>query len=1040
MLDTRWIRTGFIDFIAFSRLRMLRLLTLGQSAATVRDRTLSPGAELLFAGVVVLGLDSGRQFAREDLAEFLWPDADHVRRGARFRWLLNRFRSLGLPLESTATHVWLRAKAVSADYLAVSEMELEAIGPILPGYRPDFSAPFARWLDDKREVIATEVLRQLLPMLTSATRADDWALATRIASAIQRVDPLNEEAVLTLAEARCRLGAKAQALAGLDAYLDALGDDRAELQLPAKVLQRRLRNADEGSSLRSDTRFLDRTEPLRRITTLLTAARDGTGGAAMITGPAGIGKSRVLAEAIERTSVSRTQMVRVQCQPGDRARPLSGLVDLIPKLLSLRGAAGSSPASVERLSQLVDAEREMPGDEQASPEVLRSQLCAAVLDVLDAASAELPVTVIVDDVQWADRSLTWLWERIVSWSASHPVAFLFGFRSSAHDEPQLDVPRIALASLELPDATKLLDDLLSGVSRDAPDTVRTMLLARGAGRPLFLREIVRHWALTGGTDALPTSLAGLFDAGLASLSAPALRALEVAAILESQATLERMEHIMELTRGAFVDAIVELETAGILSADAKGNVFGHVLWAEAVSRRMSDSTARVLHRHAAARFDTELLENPSSTLLWQTARHWERAGLPERAEGALIHGAEHLVQHGFPGEAAQIYGHLAAQASDDVKRLPLMRRQIDLLLLAGRLTDLSTEIEKHEALASRLNPSYDRHNELEMMQLLVRYAGHGDLEGAMRWGLSCARERTATAAHRLSAAKEAARIGGLCAPAVLEELVAIVAEIRPRTRDERRNHDRVHFEYHLALGAQHTAVEIAERSLADQRAGENRRHVTIGLHLCAEAYTLVGRFGDTREMFLEAIELSKQYGLLTSLTTAYDALIGLSLDLDPPHVTRALIEDVRKPVAMIQSYGGVAHSSLFVNHEAQLAVLEARPEDALRLVKPLDESLASTVPRWRARFLAIHLAARTAVDDSNRIDEIASQLGQCFDSPDHWMDWPATVYAAHVERTVDRRAAVDFARRYVDDVRRERFPAPQRLRDLCAAEAIVSST
>src|SRR5471030_649143 len=152
----------------------LRLFCLGRAAAVVADRTIVPTAEVLFAGLLVLGLESGRKFARDEFAGLLWPEVEHTKRGARLRWLLNRFRTVGLGFEATAADLSLPSKNFEADFLAVRELELEAIGPVLPGYRPEFSAPLMRWVDEKREVICATVLRQLVPQLSAATHADDW--------------------------------------------------------------------------------------------------------------------------------------------------------------------------------------------------------------------------------------------------------------------------------------------------------------------------------------------------------------------------------------------------------------------------------------------------------------------------------------------------------------------------------------------------------------------------------------------------------------------------------------------------------------------------------------------------------------------------------------------------------------------------------------------------------------------------------------------------------------------------------------------------
>src|SRR6185503_4104258 len=481
----------------------------------------------------------------------------------------------------------------------------------------------------------------------------------------------------------------------------------------------------------------------------------------MLSGPAGIGKTRLLDEAVSRNATASLQTIRVRCDPATADRPLAALADLIAKACELRGAIGADPASFSRLSQFAQAAKDDDDAPQASPEFLRSQLCASLIDVLEASSAEAPVVIIVDDVQWAGRSLDALWTQLAAWSETHRVAMLFGCRTPAAEEPSFKPATIALPMLDSAAAESLLDQLLTQLERAATPDVRRALLVRCGGSPLFMREMTRQWALTGSIDQLPTSLAGLFDAGIASLSAPALRALEVASILGTQATLERMERLMQLPRGMFIDAIVELENEGILSADAKGNVYGHVFWSDVAMRRVSDAVARVLHRHAAECLDDELASEPSPQLLWESARHWHGASRPDRARVAISRGADHLVQHGFPEEAANVL-HVAAEAAEDpIEQLSLLRRRIDLLVMAGRMNDLPNEIDRHESLAMQLNPAYDAHNDLEMTRLFVSHVQRGEIEAVQRSALACARNAGATTGHRLRAAKESARMSAL---------------------------------------------------------------------------------------------------------------------------------------------------------------------------------------------------------------------------------------------------------------------------------------
>src|SRR5204863_5150666 len=110
---------------------------------------------------------------------------------------------------------------------------------------------------------------------------------------------VNEHATLALAETLRIGGSRAAALRVLDSYLDDVGDGPPELRTPAVILRKRIseRLREAAHSTQAEARFVGRAEHLRYIDSLLASARDGRGGALMLTGPAGIGKTRLLSEA-----------------------------------------------------------------------------------------------------------------------------------------------------------------------------------------------------------------------------------------------------------------------------------------------------------------------------------------------------------------------------------------------------------------------------------------------------------------------------------------------------------------------------------------------------------------------------------------------------------------------------------------------------------------------------------------------------------------------------------------------------------------------
>lgn len=491
---------------------------------------------------------------------------------------------------------------------------------------------------------------------------------------------------------------------------------------------------------------------------------------------------------------------------------------------------------------------------------------------------------------------------------------------------------------------------------------------------------------------------------------------------------------MQIERVSFMDAILELENAGVITTDAHGDVYGHVLWADVALGRLSESIAHNLHRYAAECLDQEFATAPTSALLWESARHWHRAGQSSRARDAIIRGAQHLVEHGFPSEAAKVYGEAETYAVDAQDRLALLRRRIDLLYEGGSVRLLVEEIDRHERTAIAENPAYDRHNNLEMLRAFASYKEHGDTDATLEAMLSCARDTNASSSHRLRAAKEAARVATFSLPDAFPELQAIVRDVPRRTDDDTWNAEFVDYCFHSSFGNPLEAVAIAEAWTSRYRYGPMRGRYSVALHKLGDAYWLAGRIGDARATIRASLNVNRESGLIGHDIGAYDLLIALVIEFDPPQLARKVVEEAKDRFARLVALGGLAEGSRFVNHEARLALAEENWEESLRLVAPLDQALASPVPRWRSQWLAVHLVARRALGDDTRTDEIVASLKACFRGRNHWMEWPAAILAEYLWTNCSLESAKEFAAHYMSECRIELAPPPPIIAELLALE------
>lgn len=1008
----------------------LRLEVLGRSLARIRDRVVRPSAERVFAGLLLLGLERGRRWSRHDLGEMLWPDVDESLRLSRLRWFLAKVRRLGLPIEAEAEEIVLSPESVAID---IDDVAVEAGqgGDLLPGYHPEFSRSFALWLEGQRDVLSSTAVHRLESVLASARQRRDWPAVLAAAASIRSLDSENEDAVLATAEATGRLGRRAEGVAILGRYLSERSDHGVQAQVRARALLRRLESVADAESLGEPT-FVGRNEQLRRIETLLSDARAGRGGALILTGPAGIGKTRLLDEARAIASVNGIRTVRVRCTREGVHRPLSGIADLVPQLLELRGAAGSNPEHLARLRRFTVASDDSPvrsNDERATPAFVRAQLVEAVIDVLAAVTSEGAILLQIDDVQWVDQSLGWFWRDLLQWSESSGAAWLFGFRTPRRERPTIDAPIAPVGALELTFAREMIDDLARKAPRGPSEETVDAIVARGAGSPLFITELMRQWSAAEPVENLPSSLSGVVDRGVGSLSPHALRTLQVTAVLGAYATLDRVEEVCALPRGTFVESLLELDAAGMMATDRTGDIQGHVLWGEAAMARLSPGLASVIHRHAAERFDTELSGRADALLLWEAARHWSAAGRQERACEATIRGAEHLLDQGFPEDAAVAFGRAADMTADGAKKLEISHRRVDALYLAAQWAKMDSEIDHYNRLAGELDPLYTGHNDLEILRLSTRIRRYDRTREVMHAALACARNPANDAGHRIRAARVAANAADAAAPEFLAEIQAIVREFPETASPENWYRLRALSICERRIGDVRTAEDLTRQCLADANRSRRLGDAAKSLAVLGQILVVAGKFDEAQTAYEESVLIAEKSGNIPDVTHGLDHLIGFNIERNELALARALLVRGQE---MSSAHASMGMPFSYRGHEATLAILEGDYHAALSLAMPVEESTVWAPPRIRARVLAVHVAARLGLHQLDGIDELAEGMVPGFEWPDDWLDWPASVYAEYLEQRRGLEAATRFAARFVNEIRRELYPAPARLRELAA--------
>uniref|UniRef100_UPI002454B214 ATP-binding protein n=1 Tax=Nocardia wallacei TaxID=480035 RepID=UPI002454B214 len=223
---------------------------------------------------------------------------------------------------------------------------------------------------------------------------------------------------------------------------------------------------------------LGRAEELARIDRLLAAARDGTGGALVLRGDAGIGKT-VLLDHAARAAVGMRVLRGVGIE-SEVSVPFAGLHLLLHSCLDRVEAL---PEPQARALRAAFGLGESGGG--------RFLIGAATLSLLSELAGDGPVACLIDDAHWFDPAsldaLLFAARRL----GQEPVAVLFAVREGAGHFPAAGLDTLALPALDRAGATALLDRR----AHDLADPMRARILAEARGNPLAIIEFTA--ALTG---------------------------------------------------------------------------------------------------------------------------------------------------------------------------------------------------------------------------------------------------------------------------------------------------------------------------------------------------------------------------------------------------------------------------------------------------------------------------------------------------------------------------------------------------------------
>jgi transcriptional regulator with XRE-family HTH domain/tetratricopeptide (TPR) repeat protein len=441
----------------------------------------------------------------------------------------------------------------------------------------------------------------------------------------------------------------------------------------------------------------------------------------LLRGEPGIGKSRLLEEAVERAQELGWTVLAAGCNRRSAEDPYAPCVDALAHFLCLRAPAqqrldlDGCAWLVRLLPELAERAIAPAPSWELPPQQERRLMFASVARFARNVASHAGTLLILDDLHWAGADALDLLAYLLREPSVRPVRILGAYRDTdvGAQDPLLmvlgDLARESLASsaplapLATDEAAHLLDILLADVSA-ATTALRQSIMSRAGGVPFYLvtcAQEARIGALAGLPEhdvAVPWSAAASIHQRVTQLAEPAWDVLAIAAVMQRSTPRDVLLPVAEglgHDEAAILRALEAAVRARLLTEYTDGSfAFTHDLIRETLEADLSGARRAALHRRLADAL--ERLPHPeqrAAELAWHLARGDQLSrALPYALQAGDL--AEALCAH---AEAEQHYRAAvdwARRLGNRARLCEALDKCADVLFRLARFTDAYACLEE----------------------------------------------------------------------------------------------------------------------------------------------------------------------------------------------------------------------------------------------------------------------------------------------------------------------------------------------------------
>jgi DNA-binding SARP family transcriptional activator/tetratricopeptide (TPR) repeat protein len=614
----------------------------------------------------------------------------------------------------------------------------------LPRLAATSNRQFSAWMESREAELRRSLRSRAELSWLEAKREEDWDGARTASETLLRLFPLDEERLQRVLESRAKTGPPEEAEEAAHEFRIRFEEAHGHSWKPNPTSMRLLNEIESltvpDAGRTAGTRlapipeppFLGRSSEKAELRASLTSVPRKALPATLVIGEAGIGKSRLIREALRGISLDGYRVFSAGLGELEQMIPLNPLIEAFstPRV----GATvremdepwrtvllGVMPSHYAGKHPLPEAPHIQPGS-------VPRRLFEAFHQLFLALVEDRPVILVLEDLHWADETTLSLLEFLIRRWDRGGLHMVFSVRSEEANRASVltrfienlrTIDRfleISLTDLDGSASEALIENLCPG-ARGA-GSVRYLRSLAG-GNPFFLIELTLEFLagrlepeviLPQDSVSIPLSILQVLQRRLSQLSEDAERILEVLAVFNRPLKLSGLARITRLSGAKCLAGLDQLhEFRMVVSHDTEE--IRHELIRQTVYQKLNPSRRALLHERVARYILSRREKTPPDEL----AVHFHRAGATAEAAKYSIQAADRAETSGAIPEALRFLGMAREHSRDPEEVANLVGRM-------GRLNYLHQDFDKAAPLLELASQRFRRQGKtLEALRAEVQH-------------------------------------------------------------------------------------------------------------------------------------------------------------------------------------------------------------------------------------------------------------------------------------------------------------------------------